>query len=212
MARTLLSALLAFGVVVGLFLLMNALITNLGTRDEKVNDVTIDLGFVEEDKDVQRKERRPPKKPPPPKEPPPPQQQQVPDKQKVVTALVDIKIDNIDSSMDGTGIYIGGLGQTQTDFSGFGDGDAIPTYRPNPTYPPQAAMKGINGEVTFQFDVGPDGSPSNIKVIAEEPRGVFRREAMKAIRKWKFKPRIVNGQAITQPNMRYTMVFELEGS
>lgn len=209
MLRVIVSALFAFGIVVGLFLLMNFLISSDAKKDE-VDNVKVEVAFVEEDKQVQRKERRPPKKPPPPKEPPPPQQQVQQKQQKVVTAIVDIKIDNIDASMDGTGIYIGGLGTGQADFAGMGDGDAIPVYQPQAEYPVQAQLKGIEGYVLFTLDIGPDGSPSNISVEDESPRGVFRRNAMRAIRKWKFKPRIVNGQAIPQRNMRYRMEFELD--
>ncbi|GAA0203328.1 hypothetical protein GCM10009123_08260 [Kangiella japonica] len=209
MLRVIVSALFAFGIVVGLFLLMNFLITSNAKKDE-VENIRVEVAFVEEDKQVQRKERRPPKKPPPPKEPPPPQQQVQQKQQKVVTAIVDIKIDNIDASMDGTGIYIGGLGSGQDDFSGMGDGEAIPVYMPQPEYPVQANLKGIEGYVLFTMDIGPDGSPSNISVEDESPRGVFRRNALRAIRKWKFKPRIVNGQPIHQRNMRYRMEFKLD--
>lgn len=209
MLRVIVSALFALGIVVGLFLLMNFLISSEGTKEE-VDNIKVEVAFVEEDKQVQRKERRPPKKPPPPKEPPPPQQQVQQKQQQVTTAIVDIKIDNIDASMDGTGIYIGGLGQGETDFSGMGDGEAIPVYRPQPEYPVQANLKGIEGYVLFTMDIGPDGSPSNISIKDESPRGVFRRNAMRAIRKWKFKPRIVNGQPIPQRNMSYRMEFTLD--
>ena len=193
MLRVILSALFAFGIVVGLFLLMNFLISSQDTKKE-VENIKVEVAFVEEDKQVQRKERRPPKKPPPPKEPPPPQQQVQQKQQKVVTALV----------------YIGGLGQGQTDFSGMGDGEAIPVYQPQAQYPVQAQLKGIQGYVLFTMDIGPDGTPSNISVEDESPRGVFRRNAMRAIRKWKFKPRIVNGHPIPQRNMRYRMEFQLD--
>ena len=93
MARTILSALLAFGIVLGIFLLMNALIDTAEDQDRDRENINVDIGFIEEEKEVQRKERTPPKKPPPPKEPPPPQQQDVPQQKQVVTALVDIKID-----------------------------------------------------------------------------------------------------------------------
>lgn len=210
MMRVILSALFAFGIVIGIFLLMNLLISSDDTKDGDLDNIKVEIAYVEEDKDVQRKERRPPKKPPPPKEPPPPQQQAQQKQQKVLTALVDIKIDNIDATMDGSGIFIGGLGQGQSDFSGMGDGDAIPIYQPQPQYPVQAQLKGITGFVLFTLDIAPDGTPTNISVEDENPRGMFRRNAMRAIRKWKFKPRIVNGQAIHQRNMSYRMEFELD--
>ena len=209
MGRVLLSALISFVVVIGLFLLMNSLINAVSDQEDK-EIIKIEVAYVDEEKKVQRKERRVPKKPPPPKEPPPPQQQQEQQKQKVVTAIVNIQIDNLDTSLDGQGIYIGGLGAQQGDFSGFGDGDAIPTYSPKPNYPQQANLKGITGFVRFKFDIGADGSPSNISIIEEKPRGVFRKEGKKAIRKWKFKPRIVNGQPVIQRGMSYKLVFELD--
>ncbi len=207
MARLALSALISLGIVVGLFLLMNSLIGSGGQTEEKEVTV-IDLGFVEEEKDVQRKERRVPKKPPPPKEPPPPQQQ-VQQQNKVVTAVVNIEIENLDATFEGEGLYAGALGQGAGDFAGFGDGDAIPLATFEPNYPQDAAMKGIEGWVEFRFDINPDGSPSNIKVVAANPRRVFEKEARRAIRRWKFKPKMYNGQPVVQKNMRYKLEFVL---
>lgn len=208
MGRVLLSALISFAVVIGLFLLMNSLINAVSDPDDK-EIIKIEVAFVDEEKKVQRKERRIPKKPPPPKEPPPPQQQQEQQKQKVVTALVNIEIDNLDTSLDGQGIYIGGLGAGQTDFSGFGDGEAIPWHISQPVYPMKARQKSIEGHVRFKFDIGADGTPSNITIIEEKPRGIFRKEARKAIRKWKFKPKVVNGQPVIQRGMTYKLEFTM---
>ncbi len=209
MGRLILSALISFGIVVGLFLLMNSLIgTGEGASD--VGDTTVDIGQVIEEKEIQRKERRVPKKPPPPKEPPPPQQQ-VQEQNKVVTHVVNIEIDNLDATFEGEGLYAGSLGQQGSGFASFGDGDAIPLIPIVPTYPQDAAMKGIQGYVEFTFDIGTDGSPKNIKIKASNPRRVFDKEARKAIRKAKFKPKQYNGQPVVQTNMRYKIEFQLEG-
>ncbi|MRX28477.1 energy transducer TonB [Kangiella sp. HZ709] len=207
MGRLALSALISFGIVVGLFLLMNSLIGTGEGASERENTV-IDLGFIEEEKEVQRKERRVPKKPPPPKEPPPPQQQ-AQEKNKVITAIVNIEIENLDATFEGEGLYSGALGAAQADFAGFGDGDAIPLATFPATYPQEAAVKGIEGWVEFSFTIEPDGSPSNIKVLNAKPRRVFEKEARRAIRRWKFKPKQYNGQPVAQTNMRYKLVFEL---
>ncbi len=207
MGRLILSALISFGIVVGLFLLMNSLIgTGEGASD--VGDTTVDIGQVIEEKEIQRKERRVPKKPPPPKEPPPPQQQ-IQEQNKVVTNIVNIEIDNLDATFEGEGLYAGSLGQQGTGFAGFGDGDAIPLSTVPATYPQDANLKGIEGYVKFVFDILPDGSPANIKITEAKPRRVFDKEARRAIRKWKFKPKQYNGQPVEQKNMRYTMKFEL---
>lgn len=208
MGRLALSALISLGIVIGLFLLMNSLI-GAGGESRDVDTATVDLGFVEEEKKVQRKERRVPKKPPPPKEPPPPRQQ-VEQKNKVVTAIVNIEIDNLDATFEGEGLYSGSLGTGAGDFAGFGDGEAIPIATFPPAYPQDAQMKGITGHVKFSFDIGPDGTPSNIKVVEAKPRRVFDKEARRAIRRWKFKPKVYNGQPVVQKNMTYKLVFNLD--
>ncbi len=209
MGRLALSALISFGIVVGLFLLMNSLIGTGEGASERENTV-IDLGFIEEEKEVQRKERRVPKKPPPPKEPPPPQQQ-VQEQNKVITNIVNIEIDNLDATFEGEGLYAGSLGQQGTGFAGFGDGDAIPLTPIIPNYPQEANLKGIEGYVEFEFDIGTDGSPQNIRITSSKPRRVFDKEGRRAIRRAKFKPKQYNGQPVVQTNMRYRLEFTLEG-
>lgn len=208
MGRLGLSALISFGIVVGLFLLMNSLI-GTGEGATERDNTAIDIGQVVEEKEVQRKERRVPKKPPPPKEPPPPQQQ-VQEQNKVVTHIVNIEIDNLDATFEGEGLYAGSLGQQGAGFAGFGDGDAIPMSTQPANYPQEALMKGTTGYVTFTFDIMPDGSPANIRITDSKPRRVFDKEARKAIRRWRFKPKQYNGQPVKQTNMRYTMEFVLD--
>ena len=44
----------------------------------------------------------------------------------------------------------------------------------------------------------PDGSVSSPKVIDSKPPRVFDSSALRAIKKWKFKPKVVNGVAVEQ--------------
>ena len=55
-----------------------------------------------------------------------------------------------------------------------------------PQYPKHAAENGIEGHVTFKFDVDPNGKPLNIRVHDSKPGGVFDEVAMDAIQEWKF--------------------------
>ncbi len=107
----------------------------------------------------------------------------------------------LDSAIAGTGPFIGG---TMT------DGEAIPWVVIQPQYPRKAAMDGVQGFVTLEFTVQPDGSPKDVRVINSNPRRMFDRAALRAVYKWKFKPRVEDGIAIEQHNMRYTMEFKLE--
>ncbi|MFT3763753.1 MAG: energy transducer TonB [Pseudoxanthomonas sp.] len=59
---------------------------------------------------------------------------------------------------------------------------------PPPRYPPEALRAGTAGEVLVEFTVNPDGSVDNARVVRSTPARVFDREAVNAVRRWKFAP------------------------
>lgn len=59
---------------------------------------------------------------------------------------------------------------------------------PAPKYPPDAFRSGTSGEVQVEFTVGPDGSVSNARVVRANPPRVFDREAIAAVKRWRFQP------------------------
>jgi protein TonB len=59
---------------------------------------------------------------------------------------------------------------------------------PAPKYPPDAYRSGTSGEVQVEFTVGPDGAVSNARVVRANPPRVFDREAIAAVRRWRFQP------------------------
>lgn len=63
-----------------------------------------------------------------------------------------------------------------------------------PEYPREALRDSVSGEVTVSFTVNSDGSVSNANVVSANPRNVFDRAALAAIRKWRFEP---PGEAVT---------------
>jgi len=73
---------------------------------------------------------------------------------------------------------------------------------PAPRYPPDAFRAGTSGEVVVEITVGPDGSVSNARVVRATPTRVFDREAINAVRRWKFEP---IGSTMTT---RRTIVFK----
>ena len=190
------------GVTFGLFVLMAFLVKSELEPPEKMEDNLVEFVIAAPEEDLRVRDRRLPKKPPPPKNPPPPQVRKVAKIQKPVKNL-NLNLSNIDVNVN-TGTY---LGSAQP--GSMSDGDAIPMVIIEPRYPRKAAMEGIEGWVRFQFTVSPDGSPKDIKVIDAKPKRVFERDARKAIYKWKFKPRVIDGKAVEQLNMRYTMEFKL---
>lgn len=69
---------------------------------------------------------------------------------------------------------------------------AAPTLRavstPAPRYPADALRSGTSGEVLVELTVGLDGSVTDARVLRATPVRVFDREALAAVRRWKFEP------------------------
>ena len=66
--------------------------------------------------------------------------------------------------------------------------DLRPISTPSPKYPPQAYRDGTSGEVQVEFTVGTDGSVTSARVVRADPPRVFDREALNAVKRWKFQP------------------------
>jgi protein TonB len=78
------------------------------------------------------------------------------------------------------------------------EGDVIPIVRIEPQYPREALVDGISGWVEIEFTIEPDGTVSDPKIVASNPRRIFDRNVIRAIYRWKFKPRIVDGKPIAR--------------
>ena len=72
--------------------------------------------------------------------------------------------------------------------------EMTPLVRVPPEYPSSALSKGIEGYVVFRFTVTETGTVADPEVLSSEPPGVFDRAARRAILKWKFQPRIIEGK------------------
>lgn len=68
----------------------------------------------------------------------------------------------------------------------------------DPVYPISALRTRTQGWVQLEFTITPSGTVRDIEVVGAEPRGVFDRSATDALSRWRFKPRLVNGQPATQ--------------
>lgn len=86
---------------------------------------------------------------------------------------------------------------------------STPTLRavstPAPRYPADALRAGTAGEVLMEITVGTDGSVTNARVLRSQPARIFDREAMNAVRRWKYEP-------IAAPTtVRRTLAFSPQG-
>ena len=79
---------------------------------------------------------------------------------------------------------------------GESDRDFMPVSRTPPQYPYQATRRRIEGWVRVSFMVTETGNVEDVVLLESEPEGIFDRAAVRAVSKWKFKPRLVNGQPV----------------
>ena len=86
--------------------------------------------------------------------------------------------------------------------------DATVTSPPVPDYPLAAARNRQEGWVEVEFTVAPDGSVQNARVIGSNPARIFDREAISAVQRAKFEPRMQNGEAVAS-TLRRRIEFKL---
>ena len=92
---------------------------------------------------------------------------------------------------------------------GSGEGDYLPIVRVAPQYPRRALINDVEGWVIVEFTVTPLGTVTNPYIVAEEPSGVFSDVAKNAVLKFRYKPRIVNGEPISVAGVRNKITFRL---
>jgi len=75
-----------------------------------------------------------------------------------------------------------------------------------PSYPEEAKKKRIQGVVILDADISKDGDVTRLSVISGDP--LLAQPAMDAVRQWKYKPYLRNGQALdidTQVQIDFTL-------
>ncbi len=192
-------------ITVALYMVMHYLVSQAANNRNMEDDLpSIDFTKVKLEEDVRQRSRRIPKKPPPPKEPPPPPKLNVSQQQQVVNNMPTLNVPNLDVLAGGDGPFLGQLGSVDMNQ----EGGVIPIVRIAPQYPRKALMAKIEGWVKVQFTITAAGTVSNPVVVDAKPKRIFDREAIRAILKFKFKPKVVDGQPVTQVATQ-TIEFEL---
>ena len=74
----------------------------------------------------------------------------------------------------------------------------VPLSSPSPRYPQRALRRNETGTVRLAVDVGPDGVPSDVRVESSSQSRDLDKAAVDAVRKWRFKPAMRNGQAVAE--------------
>jgi len=183
-------------VTLSLLLLMHLLIeSNMREPEEsqefKIPEITMPEREITAEYDTQK-----PNKPDEPDEPPP----DLPEPEFDAPDL-DAKI-SFSPNVGGVKVSIAGIG-------GFGgDGDYLPIVKVAPKYPSRAMSRGLSGYCTVEYTVTKTGETANIEVV-DCPESVFASASVKAAKKFKYKPKVIDGEAIEVPGVRNKFTFQL---
>ena len=91
---------------------------------------------------------------------------------------------------------------------GVSDGEYLPIVKVAPVYPTRALARRLEGYVLVEFVVTATGAVRDI-VVLESSAPIFEEPAIEAALKFKYKPRIVNGEAIEVRGVQNRIVFEM---
>ncbi|MGM0481781.1 MAG: energy transducer TonB, partial [Pseudomonadota bacterium] len=149
---------------------------------------------------VQEKERKP-ERPPEPEQPPPdlPQPQMDSQVEADTGGSYEFSADMASTADIGNGTSLQAS-----------DGEYLPIVKVQATYPRRALQRGIEGYVVVEFTVTKQGSVRNPTVVEAQPQGVFEQSALDAVLKFKYKPRVIDGEPVEVEGVRNRMTFEMD--
>ena len=97
------------------------------------------------------------------------------------------------------------------ELAGLVDGTYLPIVKVTPQYPRRALARGIEGYVLLEFTVTKTGAVENPVVVESEPSGVFDAAAIKAALRFKYKPKVVDGCAVSVGGINNLISFSISG-
>jgi protein TonB len=122
-------------------------------------------------------------------------------------------MDNIDPSAPSINVAPPTVA-TETNIGGPGgmniaEGDYLPIVRVAPVYPARALSRGLEGYVDLSFTVTTTGTVRD-PVVLFSTSSLFERAAIRAVLKFKYKPRVVDGVPVDVPNVKTRISFQIE--
>ena len=195
----------AFSVVIGtvvtlsLLFVMHLLIASGKTALTKPRDrAKLEFVRVKRNENLNVEDFTPEKPPKPPETPPetPPQD-----------------MDNMDPNAPSINVAPPTVAQN-TDIGGPGgmniaEGDYLPIVRVAPVYPARALSRGLEGHVDLSFTVTTAGTVRD-PIILFSTSSLFERAATRAVLKFKYKPRVVDGVPVDVPGVKTRITFQIE--
>jgi protein TonB len=198
----------------GLLLFMAGLINQkINLQKEQHDNPYFDLVLANKDESYESRTR---KKPIPPE----PKQQDSVEVTKVqqtkanspdMSITLELPSLDLSSNVSAMAIAMPGIeSMQQPQIALAGETMAMPLYRVEPKYPRKALRLGKQGHVLLSFDINQTGRVINIKVLEAKPLRMFERSAKRALKKWKYKPMLVNGKAVSQHGQKIRLDFKME--
>ncbi len=195
----------AFSIVIGtvvtlslLFIMQLLIVTGKQALTDPRERHKLEFVRVKRNENVNTQDLVPEKPPKPPETPPetPPQ-----DRDNIDPDAPSIDIPrptlNADTSIGGPG----GMN--------IAEGDYLPIVRVAPVYPSRALSRGLEGFVDMSFTVTTAGTVKD-PIVLQSTSSLFERAAERAVLKFKYKPRVVDGVPVEVTGVKTRITFELE--
>jgi protein TonB len=169
------------------------------TLDEGSRGSLVDFVRVRRDETPDRTKRKPEKPPPPdapPEQPPTPQLDNLdPSAEKIAIQAVPVT-----TEIEMTGGFSLGVGE----------GDYLPIVKVAPIYPQRALTRGVEGYCVVEYTVTRQGTTRDPVVVENQcTSSLFHRASLQAALKFKYKPRIIDGEAVEVRGVQNKFTYEI---
>lgn len=194
--RLFVAAILAAVATTLLLLVMQLLIKqdelNLKTSESyKIADIQMGKTDIDVNVDVRK-----PEKPDTPEQEPPPAQEPT-----AITETSNLQAVNLSPSLRGD-LSFGGPRLSAS------DGEYLPIVKVPPEYPRRALSRNLEGYCVVEFTVGKTGSVHDPRVI-DCSSTLFEQSSLQAVLKFKYKPRIEDGEPIEVTGVKNIFTYKL---
>ena len=194
-----------FSIVIGtvvtmslLFIMQLLIVTGKQALTDPRERHKLDFVRVKRNENLNTQDLTPEKPPKPPETPPetPPQEM---DNVNPDAPTISVAPPTVTASTD-----IGGPGGMN-----IAEGDYLPIVRVAPVYPARALSRGLEGFVDLSFTVTTAGTVKD-PIVLQSTSSLFERAALRAVLKFKYKPRVVDGVPVEVPGVKTRISFQLE--
>lgn len=204
MVRLLLALPVALGLSLGVLLLMANLVNPTTDKIDPVSVQSVDFVVAEQENNVSRRTRVVP-------EPPETITEPISSLSTPSNADINMNIDSLGLTLANAEFDIN-IGAVSVNTLSLGEvpfsHQVTPIYRVDPHYPAKAKQRRAEGYVIVRFDIDEQGIPRDLQIIEAKPKRIFEREALKALRQWRYQARIEQGIATPQVGQTVKLEFK----